>query len=170
MLTLFEKLNDELNAQIGHEFGAHVQYLAIASYFERRNLESLAQFFYDQAEEEKEHGLKIVKHINYAGGRVAIPAIAEPQNEFADTAEALQLFVDQEGFVTKRFLDMSKMALDEGDFSTFNFLQWFVDEQVEETATAGRLHAWHAELGEENVAQLELLLLESQEHGGAEGS
>lgn len=164
MLTLFEKLNDELNTQIGHEFGAHNQYLAIASYFERRSLENLAHFFYEQAEEEKEHGLKIVKHINYAGGRVTIPAIPEPQNDFDSTAEALQLFVDQEGFVTQRFLDMSKLALDEGDFSTFNFLQWFVDEQVEEIATAGRLHAWHAELGEERVAQLELLLLESQEH------
>lgn len=169
MLTIFEKLADELNTQIGHEFGAHLQYLAIASYFERRNLENLAHFFYEQAEEEKEHGLKIVRHINYAGGAVEIPAIPAPENDFADTAEALQLFVDQEAFVTQRFLEMSKLALEEGDFSTFNFLQWFVDEQVEEMAVASRLHAWHADLGEERMAQLELLLIESQEHTGENG-
>jgi ferritin len=168
MLTLFDKLADELNAQVGHEFGAHLQYLALASYFERRNLENLAHFFYDQAEEEKEHGLKIVRHINYAGGAARIPAIPAPQNDFASTAEALQLFVDQEAFVTGRFLDMSRLALEEGDFSTFNFLQWFVNEQVEEMATASRLLGWYSEVGEERVTQLELLLAESQEKGDGE--
>jgi ferritin len=83
MLTLFDKLADELNTQIGHEFGAHIQYLAMASYFESRNLENLAHFFYAQAEEEKDHGLKIVRHINYAGGKAIIPAIPEPKYSFA---------------------------------------------------------------------------------------
>jgi ferritin len=163
MLTLFDKVADELNTQIGHEFGAHMQYLALASYFERRNLENLAHFFYDQAEEEKEHGLKIVRHINYAGGEAKLPAIPAPKNDFDSTAEALQLFVDQESFVTRRFLDMSRLALAEGDFSSFNFLQWFVNEQVEEMAVATRLMGWYGEVGEERLAQLELLLAESQE-------
>jgi ferritin len=164
MLTLFDKLADELNAQIGHEFGAHIQYLAIASYFERRNLENLAHFFYAQAEEEKEHGLKIVRHINYAGGEANIPAIPAPKNDFDATAEALQLFMDQETFVTQRFLDMSRLALEEGDFTTFHFLQWFVNEQVEEMAVANRLLGWYAEVGEERITQLELLLAEFEEH------
>jgi ferritin len=118
MLTLFDRMADELNAQIGHEFSAHMQYLALASYFERRNLENLAHFFYAQAEEEKEHGLKIVKHINYAGGNAQIPPIPAPTNDFGSTAEALRLFVDQETFVTQRFLDMSRMALEDGDFTS----------------------------------------------------
>jgi ferritin len=164
MLTLFDKLADELNVQIGHEFGAHTQYLALASYFERRNLENLAHFFYAQAEEEKEHGLKIVRHINYAGGEARIPAIPAPKNDFESTEEALQLFVEQETFVTQRFLDMSRLALEEGNFTTFNFLRWYVDEQVEEMAVAKRLLGWYAEAGEERMAQLELLLAEFQEH------
>jgi ferritin len=171
MLTLFDKLADELNAQIGHEFGAHIQYLAMASYFESRNLENLAHFFYDQAEEEKDHGLKIVRHINYAGGKAIIPAIPEPKNDFDSTAEALQFFVDQESFVTQRFLDMSRLALKEGDFTTFNFLQWFINEQVEEMAVATRLLGWYAEVGEQRITQLELLLAEFREHQNAgEGS
>src|SRR5688500_2682567 len=103
MLTLFDKLANELNTQIGYEFGAHIQYLALASYFECRSLENLAHFFYAQAEEEKGHGLKIVKHINYAGGAARIPPIPEPKNDFSSTQEALQLFIDQETFVTQRF-------------------------------------------------------------------
>mgnify|MGYP000104496556 CR=1 FL=1 len=166
MLTLFEKLAEELNTQIGHEFAAHHQYLAIASYLERRSLDNLAAFFYAQAEEEKEHALKILKHINYAGGAAMIPAVPAPKNDFNSVGEALQLFVDQEAFVTQRFLEMSQLALSEGDFSTFNFLQWFVNEQVEETATAGKLMMWYQSIGEERIAQLELLIGEMQEHGG----
>ncbi len=169
MLTLFDKLADELNTQIGHEFAAHMQYLALASYFERRNLENLAHFFYDQAEEEKEHGLKILKHMNYAGGEARIPPIPAPVNDFGSTAEALRLFVDQETFVTQRFLDMSRLSLNEGDFTTFNFLQWFVNEQVEEMAIANRLMALYEEVGEDRIAQLELLLGEMKEHASGGG-
>lgn len=168
MLTLFDALADELNAQLGHEFGAHLQYLALASYFERRNLDNLANFFYDQAEEEKVHALKILKHINYAGGNVLIPDIKAPRADFGSTQEALQLFVDQEAFVTQRFLDMSKLAMQEGDFTTFNFLQWFVNEQLEEMATANRMLTLYEETGEERIAQLELLIGEYEEHGGGE--
>lgn len=169
MLTLFEKLEAELNAQLGYEFGAHLQYLALASYFEGRNLDNLANFFYDQAEEEKEHGLKILKHINYAGGTVRIPAVNAPKGEFGSTQEALRHFVDQETFNTQRFLDMSKLSLNEGDFSTFNFLQWFVTEQVEEMATANKLVALYEESGgEEQITRLELLLGEMSEHSDEE--
>ncbi len=166
MLTLNDKLAAEMNTQIGHEFAAHLQYLAIASYFERRNLDSLANFFYDQAEEEKEHGLKILRHINYAGGSAMIPPIPAPRNEFSRVGEALQLFVDQEAFVTRRFLDMSKLALGEADFTSFNFLQWFVNEQLEETATADKLMTLYNEIGEDRIAQLELLIGEMAEHAG----
>ena len=61
---------------------------------------------------------------------------------------------------------MSRMALDEGDFTTFNFLQWFVNEQLEETATAAKLNTWFDEIGEDRVAQFELLIGEMQEHAG----
>jgi bacterioferritin B len=168
MLTLFESLEAELNTQIGLEFSAHLQYLAIAAYFDRRNLENLAEFFYGQAEEEKEHGLKILKHISYAGGVVHIPAIKTPHNDFNATQAALNLFLEQEEANTQRFLDLSKLALSEGDFSTFNFLQWFVTEQVEEMATANKLMALYEETGEDRIAQLEILLGEMEEHGGAE--
>jgi bacterioferritin B len=170
MLTLFESLEAELNTQLGLEFGAHLQYLAIAAYFDRRNLENLAEFFYGQAEEEKEHGLKILKHISYAGGIVQIPSVKAPHNDFGSTQAALNLFLEQEAANTQRFLDMSKLALSEGDFSTFNFLQWFVTEQVEEMATANKLLMQYEEVGEDRIAQLEILLAEMGEHnGGGEG-
>jgi ferritin len=158
MLTLFDRLEAELNAQLALEFGAHLQYLAIAAYFDRRDLENLAAFFYKQAEEEKEHGVKILKHISFAGGTVRIPEVQAPQNDFGSTQDALNVFVNQEAANTQRFLDMSKLSLQEGDFSTFNFLQWFVTEQVEEMNVANKLMALYTETGEDRISNLEILI------------
>jgi len=169
MLTLFDKLEAELNTQIALEFGAQMQYLALAAYFDRRNLDTLAAFFYKQAEEEKEHGLKIVKHISFAGGTVAIPAIDAPQNDFRSVQEALDLFVNQEAANTQRFLDLSKLALSEGDYSTFAFLQWFVTEQVEEMNTANRLRSLYEDVGEERIVQLDMYVSETGEGSTEEG-
>ncbi len=134
-----KRLNDALNAEIGLELAAHTQYLAMAVYFEALSLDGLATFFYNQAEEEKMHGLKIVHYLSETDAEVVFPAIPAPKQDFASAEELAQLFIDQEKHVTEQFYKMKKMALEDGDYITESFLQWFLDEQREEMATSQKL-------------------------------
>lgn len=128
-----------LNAEIGLEFFAHNQYLMMAHYFESRSLDNLAQFFYAQAEEEKMHGLKIVHYLNEAGVTLRIPAIEAPRYDWESPVELAETFLSQETHVTEQFYKMNKMALEQGDYITQNFLQWFITEQLEEMSTAQKM-------------------------------
>ena len=86
-----QSLIDAFNEQIGHEMGASMQYIAIASYFDSETLPELAGFFYRQSEEERTHAMRFVKFINDVSGKVRLPAIPEPQSEFASAEEAVKL-------------------------------------------------------------------------------
>ncbi len=150
-----KSLNDALNAEIGLEFFAHHQYVAMAVYFASRSLDRLADFFYRQAEEEKEHGLKIINYLVEVGGTVVIPAVPQPKQDFTSAEELAQAFLDQEKHVTEQFRKMDAQALQEGDYITHEFLQWFHAEQREEMATAAKL------LDLIRLAQGNLLLVEA---------
>lgn len=154
---LSERLNQALNDEIGLELAAHSQYLAMAVYFEQLSLDKLAQFFYDQAEEEKMHGLKILKYVSEVGGTVRIPAVLEPQHEFTSAEEIGRLFYEQEKHVTDQFDKMVEMALDDRDYATNSFLQWFVDEQVEELSTSSKLWDWFKMAGS-NLLMVEMMM------------
>jgi ferritin len=138
-MAISERLVDALNAEIGLEFFAHSQYLAMAHYFESMSLDGMAAFFYDQAEEEKDHGLKIIHYLGEIGAAMRVPAIDAPKSDFQSAMEVAELFLAQEQHVTDQFNSMTAMALEDGDYATFNFLQWFVTEQVEEVATATKM-------------------------------
>ncbi len=138
-MLISKKLNAALNDQITMELAAHIQYLAIAHYFESRSLDRLAEFFYNQAEEEKFHALKIVHYLGEASAEVRFAAIPAPKQDFASAEETAQLFVDQERAVTDSFYAMNAMALEEQDYITQHFLQWFINEQLEEMATSTKL-------------------------------
>lgn len=158
-MLLNKKLLEALNEQIGWEFFADKQYLAMAVYFEERGLSNLAKYFYAQADEERAHGLKIVRYIVEAGGKALIPAINAPKTSFASTEEVAQLFVDQEHEVTQRFYHMVDIALAEKDHITFNFLQWFIEEQLEEESSAGRLLQLVKMAGEGHIFQVEIMMI-----------
>src|SRR5574341_720870 len=134
-MLVSKKLNDALNDEIGFEFFADLQYLAMSIYFERRGLSTLAKFFAEQAGEEREHGMKIINFLTEAGGAAIIPAVSQPKSEFSSVEEVARLFAEQEHTVTQNFYRMVEMALAEKDYTTHNFLQWFVGEQLEEEAT-----------------------------------
>lgn len=157
-MLINKTLLDALNEQIGWEFFADKQYLAMAVYFEARGLSNLAKFFYAQADEERQHGLKIVRYIIEAGGMALIPATDAPKTSFTSVGEVAQLFVDQEHEVTQSFYRMVDMALAERDHVTFNFLQWFIEEQLEEEASAGRLKQLVEMAGEERIFQVEMMM------------
>jgi ferritin len=135
-MLLNEKINHAFNEQIGHELGNSNQYLAIASYFESEALFGLAKLYSAQADEEREHAKKFVKFILDAGGKVAIPAIPAPQNQFESAVAAAQLALDSELTTTRQIYDLVSLATEARNYIALNFLQWFVSEQLEEVSSA----------------------------------
>ena len=135
-MFLTARLNDALNAQVGHELFNSNQYLAIAAYFEGECLFGLAKIFFKQAEEEREHAMKIVRYILDAGGQLAVPAVPAPRSEFGSAEDAAKLAYDSEVQTTKQIHDLVDLAAAEKSHATGIFLQWFVTEQLEEVASA----------------------------------
>ncbi len=121
-----------MNAQIQSELGASAQYIAIAVYFDEEGLPDLADFFYRQSEEEREHAMKFVHFLLDAGAKPIIPGLPAMRNEFDSAADAVQFALDQEIKVTNQINNIMQIATEENDFASQNFLQWFVEEQVEE--------------------------------------
>lgn len=153
-MLISEKMRAAINEQIGREFAASLQYVAIAAYFEAENLPELARYFFNQAEEERNHAMKFVHHIAEQGGRVVIPALSKPKDGFSGAEEAVQLSLEWEFEVTKQIYALVNLAAQEGNYVTHHFLQWYVDEQLEEVTSMDQL------LGVVRRAGNQLLLVE----------
>lgn len=162
MLTS-QRITDAINEQIGCEFSAMLQYVAIAAHFDNETLPELSAYFSRQAEEEKEHALRFVKFVTDVGGQVRIPAIEAPQSSFNLAEDAVKLSLEQEKKVTSQINNLVHIAKQESDYTTDNFLQWFVQEQLEEVSSMADLLAIVQRAGEKN-----LLLVE--EYLGRKGS
>jgi bacterioferritin B len=164
-MLISERIEAALNAQVGHEFSAMLQYVAIAAYFDRETLPMLSAHFYTQAEEEKEHAHKFIKFILDAGGTVRIPALPAPQPSFETAAEAVQISLDQECEVTKQVNHLVAMAKEDKDYTTDTFLNWFVQEQLEEVASMQDLLSIVHRAGEGNLLRVEEYLARKGEKG-----
>ena len=138
-MLISKKITEAINEQVGNEFSASLQYVAIASHFDAETLPELSRHFYSQADEERVHALKFVKYVNAAGGRVTIPAIPSPQGKFKTAEEAIKISFERELDVTKQINSLVAMAKAEKDYTTDNFLQWFVSEQLEEVSSMDAL-------------------------------
>jgi ferritin len=134
-----QKVIDAINEQIGYEFSASMQYVAIAAHFSADALPQLAQHFFRQAAEENDHAMRFIKYVVDAGGRVVIPAIDAPKPTFKTAEEAVQLSLDQEVTVTHQINALVELAREEKDYITINFLQWFLAEQLEEVSSMDNL-------------------------------
>jgi len=129
---MLKKIEQLLNAQVEMEGNASQGYLAMACWCADNNLEGSAAFFFKQAEEEREHMLKFVEYIDEVGGKVNIGAVAKPENNFKSIKDAVEKAYKQEQAVTKAIHKIVEAATDAKDYATNSFLQWFIDEQVEE--------------------------------------
>lgn len=138
-MLISKELEKAVNEQVGREFGASLQYVNIAAYFDADDLPELAAFFYRQAEEEKMHAMKFVNYIIDAGGQVRIPAVAQPKHDFSAAEEAVQAALDWEMEVTKQINNLMDIAIKQNDHISQDFLRWFVTEQLEEMSTMNRL-------------------------------
>jgi ferritin len=134
-----DRFVDQLNVQIGHEFAAHQQYVSCAAYYDLLTMPQMAGFFYTQAMEERGHAMMMVKYLIDQDAQVRIPGVAAPQSEFADVVAPVELALDQERRVTMQINELTKIAREEYDFASDQFMQWFIKEQVEEVATMSDL-------------------------------
>jgi len=133
---LAKRLQDALNEQIKIEGDSSQIYLAMATWAETQGFEGIASFMYDQSDEERAHMLKLIKYINQRGGEATIPAVAKPELDYASFKTLFTQLFSHEVFVSNSINNLVHIALEERDYATHNFLQWYVSEQIEEEATA----------------------------------
>ncbi|MBF4764962.1 ferritin [Nocardioides islandensis] len=131
----------QLNSQIGNELAAHNQYLACAVYYDALTMPQMAAFFYGQALEERDHAMMMVQYLIDTDAEVVIPGVDAPVAAFADVVEPVTLALAQEKRVTEQINGLLRIARDESDFASEQFMQWFIKEQVEEVATMSDLLA-----------------------------
>jgi ferritin len=130
---------ERLNEQVGHEFAAHHQYVAVAVHYDAQTLPRLAAFFYAQALEERNHAMMMIQYLLDAGQQPVIPGASSPRSAFSDIVEPVAIALDQERRVTDQISALVGLARETGDFQSEQFLGWFLKEQVEEVATMSDL-------------------------------
>jgi ferritin len=133
---LSKKVEKALNAQIRIEAESSQVYLSMASWAEVKGLEGIAQFMYKHSDEERMHMLKLVKFVNERGGHAVVSELNAPKNDFGDFQSMFRELLEHEIFVSQSINDLVHTTLQEKDYATHNFLQWYVSEQIEEEALA----------------------------------
>lgn len=157
-MLISPELTQTINQQIGNEFGASMQYISIANYFEQQSLKLLAKLFFGQAAEEHEHAMKLVHYIIETGGELRIPAVAAPKHTFSSAEEAVEAALNWEKEVTRQINALMAQAIAEKDYLAQSFLRWFVDEQLEEINKMSDLLNVVRRAGEKNLLMTEAYL------------
>lgn len=150
-----KRVEDICNRQIEREGYSSNLYLAMASWAEISGFSGVAGWLYVQADEERLHMLKFIKYINERGGKAVIPTLKQPPVDFKSILDVFNEVLKHEEFVTESINEIVSVTLEEKDFNTHNFLQWFVMEQVEEEASARAIIDKIRLLGETNMYQLD---------------
>lgn len=138
---LSKAVQDALNKQVAMEAASSQAYLAMASWAEiQPGLDGVTNFFYTQSDEERMHMLKLIRYINERGGFAMVPALEQPNITFQSLKRVFEEFLKAEIMVSNSINDLVGLCLELRDFSTHNFLQWYVQEQLEEEALARTLN------------------------------
>ena len=132
---LKKKIEDLCNRQIEREGYSSNLYLAMASWAETTGFSGVADWLYNQSEEERIHTLKFIKYVNERGGKAVIPAMRKPGNDYKTVEDMFKEVLKHEEFVTASINEIVALTLEEKDYNTHSFLQWFVTEQVEEESS-----------------------------------
>lgn len=135
-IMLSKTIEEALNKQIRIEAESSQVYLAMAVWAEVKGLEGISNFMYDHSDEERGHMLKLIKFVNERGGHAHISELNAPSVEFSSFQLMFKNLLEHEVFVSKSINELVHVSLEEKDYATHNFLQWYVAEQIEEEATA----------------------------------
>jgi bacterioferritin B len=158
-LLISPALANAFNEQIGNEFGASMQYVSIAAHFSQRQLTLLSKLFMQQAEEERQHAQKFIQYLLDTKGGLNIPPIPAPKASFGSSEEAVAAALNWEHEVTKQITRLMDIAMKENDYIAQSFLQWFIDEQLEEVVKMDRLLGVIKQSGEKNLLMVEAYLV-----------
>ena len=159
---LSKKLQDAMNEQIKNELYSAYLYLSMSAYCEAANLPGLAHWMRMQAQEEEAHAMKFYDFIYERGGRVVLQAIDQPPVEFPSPLAVFEQTLEHEQKVTAMIHDLYTLAVEEKDYASQAFLQWFVTEQVEEEDSASQILETLKMIGDKGHA----LLMLDRELGG----
>ena len=167
-------MKKHLNEQIGLEIGASQKYLAMASWAEVSGYSGAASYFYAQSTEERDHMLMIIKYMNTIGASATIPSVEKPDTrQFKSLEGIIEISLKNEQAVTKAIHKMAQIAQKEGDYATFDFLGWFVKEQVHEESKFEDILQKFETIGRDGIAINEIdkiLGAEAGSEGNAQSS
>lgn len=149
---LSKKLHEAMNAQIKHELYSAYLYLSMSAYAESVNLPGFAHWMRAQANEEMEHAMKFYEFIHDRGGKIVLQAIDQPPSEFAGPTALFEATLEHEQKVTGLIHKLYDMAVEDKDYASQAFLQWFVTEQVEEEKNATQILDMLKMAGEKGTA------------------
>ena len=155
---------DAVNEQIGHEFAASQQYVAIAVHYDALTLPRLAAHFYRQAVEERNHAMMLVQYLLDSDAEVVVPGVEAPRTSFGEVAEPVRLALEQERRVTEQIGALVTLAREEGELVGEQFLHWFLQEQREEVSSMSALLAVVERAGDKHALLVEDYL--ARESGG----
>lgn len=130
-----KKVEEILNVQVQKEDYSSQLYLAMASWAENQGYSGVSEWLYAQAEEERMHMLKIVAYINERDGTAEIPGLEQPPKEFGNLPSMFDAVLEHERYISKSINEIVAVCMDEKDYTTHNWIQWFVEEQIEEEAS-----------------------------------
>lgn len=134
-----KKIESALNKQIELEASSSQYYLAMASYAETQGFSGVAQFLYTHADEERLHMLKLMQFVNERGGHGVVPTLKQPPKTFKTVNAIFEQILEHEVYVSSEINTLVETCLKEKDYTTHNFLQWYVSEQIEEEALARKI-------------------------------
>ena len=129
---LSDKMLAQLNKQTNLEHYSANLYLAMSSWCSFKGYEGAAAFLYKHSQEEMEHMKKLFNYIRKTGGKGSIGTIESPPSDYESIVDVFKKTLEHEKLVTKAINNLAQVAMEEQDYSTFNFLQWYVSEQHEE--------------------------------------
>jgi ferritin len=152
---LNKKVEDICNRQIEREGYSSNLYLAMASWAEINGLSGVAAWLYAQSDEERLHMLKFIKYVNERGGKAVMPALKKPAADYKDVEDVFQQVLKHEEFITSSINEIVSLTLEEKDYNTHNFLQWFAMEQVQEETSARNIIDKVRLVGKNNMYQFD---------------
>jgi ferritin len=167
-----KKVEDILNLQVEKEAYSSNLYLSMASWAEVNGLGGVAEWLYVQADEERMHMLKFIKYINERGGHALVPALKKPGKEFKNVKSMFEEVLKHEEYISASINEIVALCQKEKDFTTHNWVQWFVNEQIEEEANARKILDKLKLVGDSNMYLFDrdIMSLRTPETGEAEAA
>lgn len=130
-----KKVEEILNVQIQKEDYSSQLYLAMASWAENQGFEGVTEWLYAQSEEEREHMLRLVKYVNERDGVAVIPGMETPPDDFGNVFDMFDKVLEHEKYISASINEIVAVCIAENDYTTHNWIQWFVTEQIEEESS-----------------------------------